>query len=143
MDYPNATWQVGTITLGASGGAESSGTIVPVKCNSMFRSLSLQIYPLETNVEYEASIYFGGQLFETHSFPDVTGKTIMRASYPRVLFAPTIGVLTHPNFFIHGKYDPNKLPITVYIVNAGTSEATFQVESFYEAFDTYVATKLN
>lgn len=142
MDYPNATWQVGTITLGASGSIDQAGTITPVRCNSMFRSLSLQIYPIETNAAYKASIYFGGQLFEVHSFPDATGKTILKASYPRVLFAPTIGTSTHPNFFIHGKYEPNPLAVTVYIENLGTNKVTFQVESTYEAFDTYVATKL-
>lgn len=133
--HPIGTQAVGTLTVGASGAADSVGYIVPALSNSPFKSLSITIRPLEsTNISYEADVYFDGELVESHTFP-ANDRVICHLSYPNVIFPANVGENAIPAYYSADKASLPGLPIRVGVTNRSADRRTFLVYATYEICD--------
>jgi hypothetical protein len=124
----------GTITVGASGGAENIGTIIPAKSCAPFRNLCISVVPLDSISSYYVYVYHDGELVESHDFTATT-NTVCHMSYPNLIFPANIGTNAIPEFFADNKKDYFGIPIRLRIVNHRAAPAVFYVYSCFEEFD--------
>jgi len=133
MNYPTGVQLVGTITVGASGMADATGTIVPVRASAPFKNLSISVVPVEAASSYTLSVYHDGELVETHDFTGDSRK-VCHLSYPDVIFPANIGTNAIPKFCNDNQKDFYGIPIRVSITNHYPAGATFIVYSNFEEF---------
>jgi hypothetical protein len=125
----------GTVTLGPSGGVDSTTTIYPVKASAPFKKLTIIVHPIgSTSVQYSAEVLFDGESYSSHSFPDPAGRVIAFLHYDDVLFPPTIGGDTIPAF-VQGKTSLRTMPIALALENLGSESTTFSIKVTFEEFD--------
>jgi hypothetical protein len=125
---------VGTITVGASGGVDSTGTIVPARSCAPFKNLSISIVPLDKASSYFVYVYHDGELVESHDLT-TAANTVCHMAYPNIMFPANVGTNTIPQFYADHRKDYYGIPIRVVITNYKASPATFYVYSNFEEFD--------
>jgi len=130
-DYVSGVYQVGTITVEASG----SHTIHPALSNSPFKNLSITVRPIGVSAaKYDVATQFDGETVETHSYPDATAKIVCNMSYPNKIFPPNLSLKTLPGLR-PVTHTVNGLGISVVITNTGAVPITFQVYSTFEEYN--------
>jgi hypothetical protein len=127
--------QVGTLTVGASGTADQTGTIIPARSNAPFKHLSISIVPMESKSAYYAYVYHDGELVESHDFTSGTTRRICHLAYPNIIFPANIGTNAIPKYFADSQVDFYGVPIRVAITNHMDARATFLVYSCFEEFE--------
>jgi hypothetical protein len=133
--YPSGVQVVGTITLGASGQADSIGSIFPVRSNAPFKNLSITIRPAEDPSPYKVEIFHDGELVETHDYPAPAGRTIAEISTNfDYIFPANTGTDAIPQYQATG-YDPQGIPIRVQITNYDTVGRVFEVYACYQILE--------
>jgi hypothetical protein len=124
----------GTLTVGASGGADNTGTIIPAKSCAPFKNLAISVVPLEKSASYYVYVYHDGELEESHNFTATT-KTICHMSFPNFIYPANIGTHAIPEFYADSEKDYYGIPIRLQIVNYRMESATFYIYSTFEEFD--------
>ena len=132
--YPSGVQLVGTVTLGASGDVNSSGSIFPVRSNAPFRDLSLTVRPAEDPSPYKVEVFFDNELQEEHDYPTLTDKTITTMSYPDFIFPANQGTNAIPEYVRTG-YAPIGIPIEVTITNYAATTRVFEVYACFQILE--------
>lgn len=102
--------------------------------NEPFKNLSLTVKPVEANTHYTVSIYFDGELEESHSYP-TGGKTVCHMNFPNMVFPPNVGTNAIPVFFENGKVNPLGVGISFVIESHEADLRSFMVFACFEEFD--------
>jgi len=132
--YPSGVQLVGTVTLGASGGGDSTGSIFAVKSNAPFKNLSLTVRPVGDPSPYKVEVYFDSELQEEHDYPAPAGRTVTNMSYPDFIFPANTGTDAIPEFVRSG-YAPAGIPIEVVIINYATATRVFEVYACFQILE--------
>jgi len=131
-DYISGVFQVGTVTVGASG----TTTVRPALSNSPFRNLSITCRPIgaSSNVRYTVSVLFDDETVEQHTFPDASNRIICHMAYPNKIFPPNISLGSLPGLrpVMHTAHG---LGIKLSIQNQEASPVTFQIYSTFEEYN--------
>lgn len=131
MNYTVGLQAVGTITTGASG----TENVSPVRSNGPFKNLNIVVKPISSlNVRYEIDVYMYGELYESHSYPDVNGKVVAFLDYP-IMFPANAGTDAIPKYFDPVRQDYIGVPISISITNLEATEQVFEVYALYESFE--------
>lgn len=125
----------GTVTLGASGSADDSATLLPVRTSAPFKKLTIIVQPIGTlDAEYTAEILFDGEQQSINTFPDPNDRVIALFHYSDIIFPPQISGNTIPAF-VQGKTQLRHMPISLVLTNISTHTTTFSVVTTFEEFD--------
>ncbi len=125
---------VGTVTVGASGGADNTGTIIPARSCAPFKNLNISVVPLSKSASYYVYVYHDGELVEAHNYTTVN-KVICHMAYPNFIFPANIGTHAIPKFYADSEKDYYGVPIRLQIVNYRAESAVFYIYSTFEEFD--------
>jgi hypothetical protein len=134
----DCTWvgvqMVGTITVGASGGADNTGTIIPARSNVPFKNLNISVVPLSKTASYYVYVFHDGELEEQHNFVSAS-KVICHMAFPDFIFPANHGTHAIPKYYADSEKDYYGVPIRLQIVNYASFPATFYIYSVYEEFE--------
>jgi hypothetical protein len=136
MATPQAIQGAGTVTLGASGGADTIGYIQPARSNEAFRDLTITIVPLEDPSPYKVEVYHDGELVETHTFSEATDRVVCHLSFPNKIFPANIGTNAISKYFQSDRKNFYGVPIRIMIENLMGSRASFIVYATAETLTT-------
>ena len=136
MTTPQAFQGAGTVTVGASGGADAIGYIQPARSNEAFRDLTITIVPLEDPSPYTVEVYHDGELVETHTFPDASDRVVCHLSFPNKIFPANEGTRTISKYFQSDRKNFYGVPIRIMLQNLMGSPASFLVYATAETLAT-------
>lgn len=142
-NHPRGVYQVGTVTVGASG----VETVTPAQSNSVYRNLSINLKPqdLGQNARYTVTVLMDGEIEEMHTYSSASERVIYDGSFPNKLFPPNVGGNTIPGFLDAGVRgggvgkDLNPLGVTLQIEVLEGTPIEFMYWSTFEEFDTVQA----
>lgn len=119
-----------TVTLTASG----THLLSKGFSNGPFKNLSLTVKPVEANTHYTVTVYFDGEVEETHTYPTDT-STICHMNFPNMVFPPNAGVNAIPVFFENGRFNPEGVGIAIAIQSLEPDRRSFLIYACFEDFD--------
>lgn len=129
MINKNAVQLIGTLTVEASG----SESIQAYKSNCIVEDLCLTIYPEDSNTNYTVSVYFFGELVETHTYPSES-KVVAKMMYP-TLFPSNVGNDVIPQLFDPDRKKYAGMPVLVEITSLEATPRTFTIYSLFKEWE--------